>query len=49
MVIEEKLLISFESLKYFYAILLGQQLKIYSDHKIITCNILILIEYLDGD
>ena len=47
-VTEKELLSTVETLKNFRTMLLGQKLRIYTDHKHYTCKHLITIEYLDG-
>ena len=48
-VTEKEFISIFKTLKEFHTILLGQQLKMYTDHKNITCKNLILITYYGGD
>ena len=48
-VTERKILSILETLKGFITVLLGQKLRIYTDHKNLTCKILIPTEYSDGD
>ena len=46
---EKEFLIIVKTLKEFRTIILGQKLKIYTDHKSLTCETLIPIVYYGGD
>ena len=41
----KELLIIVETMKYFRTVLLGQKIKVYVDHKKLSCNFLIQLEY----